>query len=472
MAQVPEGYRDIPEEDRKKAQAFFDRARTVADTGNYEYGIELYLQGLDKDSDAIEAHQAMRDVALRRKANGGKPLGMFERMRLQRPTKDNKQNMLNAEKLLAYDPGNADHMLSVAQYAHLAGFYDTVLWIGPILLKANADSVKPPPDFQKFLALKDIYKDIRQYRRATEAAQYAAMLRPDEMDLQMELKNLGAMDTMDAGRYSEGGSFRASIRDMARQQELLDRDKDVRDMDVMQRNITLAESEFQADPKETGKLMKLVEALVRTERKDFEDRAIQLLDEAYQRTKQFRFRHNIGRIRLAQLRREEQNLRMELQSDPNDEELQKNYRQFQRSKAEQELAEYSLWAENYPTDMGFRYEMAQRLFVLGRYAEAIPVFQMARQDPKYRIIAGILLGRAFLEAGFVDESVDTLKACIDEYQARGDPRSKDMHYWYARGLEQKGDIQSALRNYSQVAQWDFNYRDVQTRIKQLRSRQT
>jgi hypothetical protein len=47
-----------------------------------------------------------------------------------------------------------------------------------------------------------------------------------------------------------------------------------------------------------------------------------------------------------------------------------------------------------------------------------------------------------------------------------------MHYWYARGLEQKGDIQSALRNYSQVAQWDFNYRDVQTRIKQLRSRQT
>jgi hypothetical protein len=68
--------------------------------------------------------------------------------------------------------------------------------------------------------------------------------------------------------------------------------------------------------------------------------------------------------------------------------------------------------------------------------------------------------------------VDTLKACIDEYQARGDPRSKDMHYWYARGLEQKGDIQSALRNYSQVAQWDFNYRDVQTRIKQLRSRQT
>jgi predicted Zn-dependent protease len=295
------------------------------------------------------------------------------------------------------------------------------------------------------------------------------MLRPDDMDLQTELKNLGAMDTMDAGRYSEGGSFRASIRDMARQQELLNRDKDVRDLDVMERNIALAESEFQADPNESGKLMKLVEALVRTERNEHENRAIQLLDEAFQRTKQFRFRHNLGRIRLTQLRREEQNLRMELQSDPNDEELQQSYRQFARKKAEEELAEYTLWAENYPTDMGFRYELAQRLFVLGRYSDAIPVFQTARQDPKYRIVAGILLGRAFLEAGFVDEAIDTLKGCIDEYLAKGDPRSKDMHYWYARALELKGDIQAALRNYSQVAQWDFNYRDVQTRIKQLRS---
>jgi hypothetical protein len=44
-----------------------------------------------------------------------------------------------------------------------------------------------------------------------------------------------------------------------------------------------------------------------------------------------------------------------------------------------------------------------------------------------------------------------------------------MYYWYARGLELQGDRPTALKAYSQVAQWDFNYRDVQARIKNLRS---
>jgi hypothetical protein len=69
----------------------------------------------------------------------------------------------------------------------------------------------------------------------------------------------------------------------------------------------------------------------------------------------------------------------------------------------------------------------------------------------------------------VDEAADTLKACMDEYQVRGDDKAKDIAYWYARSLEVKGELQTALRSYSQVAQWDFNYRDVQNRIKKLRS---
>ena len=35
-----------------------------------------------------------------------------------------------------------------------------------------------------------------------------------------------------------------------------------------------------------------------------------------------------------------------------------------------------------------------------------------------------------------------------------------------------GDIEPALKAYSQIAQWDFGYKDVQTRIKELRSART
>ena len=35
----------------------------------------------------------------------------------------------------------------------------------------------------------------------------------------------------------------------------------------------------------------------------------------------------------------------------------------------------------------------------------------------------------FFEAGYVDEAIETLQAVIDEYQLKGDDKSKLMYYW-------------------------------------------
>ena len=114
MAELPSGYQDIPEADRKKAEAFFHKAAAVGGAAQYEFAIEMYLQGLGIDPENTEAHQALRDISLRRKASGGKDLGMFEKMKMKssRP-KEDKLAMLNAEKLLAYDPGNTSNMLAI-----------------------------------------------------------------------------------------------------------------------------------------------------------------------------------------------------------------------------------------------------------------------------------------------------------------------------------------------------------------------
>jgi tetratricopeptide (TPR) repeat protein len=109
------------------------------------------------------------------------------------------------------------------------------------------------------------------------------------------------------------------------------------------------------------------------------------------------------------------------------------------------------------------------MFQLGQFQEAVPVLQHVRGDPKYRVAASVLLGQAFLSMGFVDEAVDTLKQVIDDYPGRGDEKSMQMFYWYARALEEKKDNAAAIKAYSQLAQWNFNFRDVQTRIKRLRS---
>ena len=458
------GYRNVPDEDRKAARKFFDYAHQVAGAGQFDYAIEMFIQGLDKDPEDVAEHQLLREVSLKRKASGGKPLGMFKK---PKPSKEDKQNMLNAEKMLAYDPGNKDLMVDLLQNAVKAGCYDTVLWLGPILLKANHDS--PKPEFSKYIALKDVYKSVHEWGKAVEACHHAVQMKPDDMDLTGEFKHLSALETMSKGKYDTAKSFRDSVRDRDSQEKLLQGDKDVQSQDYLLRVAREAEAEWRRDPNEAGKLSKYIDALMKTERPEQENQAIDVLEEAYQKTKQFRWRQKLGQVKLGQLARMERAMKAQLQSSPNDPNLKKELIQFQRERAEEELNEFKLWAENYPTDTKIKYDVATRMFALGRFSDAIPVFQQVRQDPKYRTDAAIALGRCFLEAGFAEEATETLRGSVEEYVNKGDPKSIEMYYWFARALEQQGDRDVALKAYSQVAQWNFNYRDVQARIKNLRS---
>jgi tetratricopeptide (TPR) repeat protein len=357
-------------------------------------------------------------------------------------------------------------MVNVLTNAQKGGYYDTVMWMGPILLKANADGKN---ELAKFQTLKETYIALQQWKRATEAAQFASACRPDDIDLAREVRELSARQTMDEGNYERSSGFRGSVKDMEGQKRLMLQDTDVRTEDQMSMLIREAEQEWRNDPDEPGKLMKYVDILIKTENPEHENKAIELLESAYSTTKQFRYRLRVGEIRMRQLSRLERSLRERVHKNPSDKAMREEYRQFAKEKAEEELREFTLAAENYPTQLEYQYQMARRLFELQRFGEAIPVFQNARRDPKFRTMGSLDLGRAFLEAGFVDEAVDTLKGLIDEYQIKGDERSIEMTYWYGRSLEEKGEKQPASKAYSQVAQWNFNYRDVQARIKKMRS---
>ena len=99
------------------------------------------------------------------------------------------------------------------------------------------------------------------------------------------------------------------------------------------------------------------------------------------------------------------------------------------------------------------------------------MFQYAVNDPKLRVPASIELGKTFLQAEFPDEAADTLGGLIESYSAisAGDELAKEIMYWHGRSLESKGDIPAALKSYSMVVKWDFNYRDTQKRMKELRA---
>jgi tetratricopeptide (TPR) repeat protein len=135
---------DPNDDDRKRAQVYFDRGKIVAQTENYEYAIEMYVQGLQIAPDSIDAVTELRDISLMRKARGGKDMGMLQRLKMPK-SGDSKQKLLNALHLLAYSPGDTYRMLAVGRAAAECDFDDIAQWAVKLIERSKQRRRGPWP---------------------------------------------------------------------------------------------------------------------------------------------------------------------------------------------------------------------------------------------------------------------------------------------------------------------------------------
>ena len=102
-----------------KARAFFQRAEEVAATDNFDYAIDMYLEGLRCVPDALEdGHIEIHELALLRSVKGGKKPSMMEKVKYLRG-KTALEQMINAEYLFAKDrPAFEVAPLCLAKFSH------------------------------------------------------------------------------------------------------------------------------------------------------------------------------------------------------------------------------------------------------------------------------------------------------------------------------------------------------------------
>ena len=115
------------------SELYFQRARAMAAEGLYEYAIDLFLDGLRDDPGNIEMHEALREVAIKRVAGGGADLATLVKMKLRKPGADAIEDLINTEKLLAYDPANREWIAAAIRHADAAGLAATKQWFFNVL---------------------------------------------------------------------------------------------------------------------------------------------------------------------------------------------------------------------------------------------------------------------------------------------------------------------------------------------------
>ena len=458
---------EFPEELKTKARVFFAKGAETAYTLNYEYAIELYLDGLALWPDALEdGHKPLREVALRRQAAGKKKSGFGDSSRYKKmPAKTAKEQMVKAEYLLSKEPANLSHMADMVKSAAEGGFRETAEWMADMLFERNRQ--KDKPSLATYILLRDSYSQVESYARAFQACQQALALKPKDTGLQQSLRDLSVQTTMQQGRYDDESDFRDSIRDRDEQTKRQSQEHVVRSDTAKTDMISQARQEYEADPQVPGKIFKLIDALCDTEQEDKEQEAIGILEKAYVDSPQFSYKQRGGDIHIKQLNRQ---LRR-LQSQENDEQTESQIRKANADLLAAELEHYKLCVANYPTDLKLKYEYGRRLMKNKEYDKAIPQFQEARSDPRFKLASLNCIGQSFYYKQWYTDAVETFEMALENLDDSEGAVAKELRYNLGRAHEADGNMDEALNCFRKVAQIDFNYRDVKERVNTLRQKQ-
>jgi tetratricopeptide (TPR) repeat protein len=271
---------------------------------------------------------------------------------------------------------------------------------------------------------------------------------------------MSAKEAIQKGKYEQDDrKFTDNIKDAAKQHDLLQKDSMTQRRDYLEQQVKKTRHEYEANPTVQGKIHALVDALLKFETTEAEAEAIAVLERAFKDTRAYQHKLRIGDVRIRQMSREYSRLK-----DAGDTAgaTEQAHRQL-----DFEIAEFVERVENYPTDLTMRYELGRRYLIGGRFDEAIPLLQEAQRDARRHVSALNYLGQAFVGRNMLPEACDTYQRALRAELT--EDAVKKIRYNLGDVLERIGDFEKAQEEFSLVAQIDYNYKDVRTRLDRIRA---
>lgn len=474
---------DAIKRDRSKAMTFFRHAGTVAEARNYDYSIQLYLDGLSHDPDNMNKHEALREVALRRKVAGGKPAKMFDRWKGR--GKDKVEKALQAEYLWSKNPLNfatavtvMEKMVEAFEDQDEFNMGEVAYWIGILLLEKN--EMDKQLNKQDLLKLTGLFERIDAYHQAVNACRWALELDRNDYDLESRLKDLQAEETMITSGYGEqietgDVDFQKTVRDMTKQQQLDQENQLSKTEEAIEQILERARAAFESNPDDIVLREKLVKALLDKREDASENEAIKILDETHEKTGDYKFKMQVGEIQLRKIDRIIKKLKAAVLKDQKNTELAEKYKLAIRQKVKMEIALYTECCKQYPTDRKWRYDLGRVLFSVRQYDKAVEQLQMSVSDAKYRVQSLTLLGQSYIAQDWYDEAIDTLEKAVEAHKVPNDKMALEIRYHLMIALEKSAidgknadRAKEAQKVASEILQTDINFKDIRQHMERIR----
>jgi len=443
------------------------KAVTAIELRNLGYAISLLQEILKQEPQFLTGRQLLRRTEVTRSKSAKKSFFYISTasitvMKAQRQIKNDPKHAVEMlEKALEKEPYNRQANLVLKEAALAAGWPEIGVFALRTLLEEN------PRDVKVLYELGRLYRQLGDHDQEVEIYNQITAINPLDAQALRLGKDASAHGSMKRGGWTQAESYRDLIKDKEIAISLEQQSRMRLTGESLDRQIAETYALHQAEPANIDLARRL--GALNEQKEDFEA-AIGWYEYAANLTKgaDAGLVRKASDLKIKSLEREIAAHEEFLSShDPANELYGKRSEQLKTAKskrAEIVIADALERVARNPTDLQLRFELGENLFNAGRFREALPELQRARQNPHARPKAMNLLGCCYNELEMLDLAVKQLEDVSKEILSM-DATKKEIVYNLGLVYERMGEQEKSLACMKQIYEVDYGYKDVARRVE-------
>jgi len=448
-------------------RAFWLKVVSAIELRNFRYAISLLQEILKQEPEFLTGRQLLRRAEVTKSKSAKKNFFNISTasigvMKAQREIKkDPKRAIEMLEQVLEREPYNRQANLLLKEAALAAGCSEIGVFALRTLLEEN------PRDAKVLHELGRLYHDLGDHENEVEIYNQLSAINPlDAQSLRLG-KDASARASMKKGGWTQAESYRDLIKDKDEAISLEQQSRIRLTGEALDQQIAETYARHQAEPENLDSARRL--GALSEQKDDFES-AIRWYQYAADLSKgaDTGLLRKISDLKIKCLEREiaaiEEFLSTYSARDEVYAEKSGQLRAAKVSRAEILIADAQERVKRDPTDLQLRFELGENFFNAGRFREAVPELQRARQNPHARLKAMNVLGCCYGELGMLDLAMKQLEEASREILSM-DAMKKEIIYNLGLTYARIGELEKSLACMKQIYEVDYGYRDVAQRVE-------
>lgn len=457
----------IEKELSEPLRALWLKAVTAIELRNLDYAISLLQEILKQEPEFLTGRELLRrteatKIKSTKKSFFNISTASITAMRAQHEIKkDPNRAMQILEKVFEDEPYNRQANLVLKEAALAAGCPDIAVFALRTVLEEN------PRDVKVLHELARLYGQLGEHDLEVDTYNRITAIDPLDAEARRLGKDASAHSTMKRGGWTQAESYRDLIKDKEEATSLEQQSRMRLIGESLDQQIAETYLRYKQEPANLDLTRRL--GALHEQKEDFQTAIMW-----YQRAADFTGSADAGLVRKVSdlgLKCLEQEIAAHEEflstHDPAHELYGKRSEELKAARtkrADVRIADAQERSARNPTDLQLRFELGEDLFNAGRFREAVPELQRARQNPHARLKAMNLLGCCYGELGMLDLAVKQFEDASKEMSSM-DAMKKDIIYNLGLIYKRLGDQEKSLACMKQIYEVEHGYRDVAHRVE-------